>query len=71
MSPLADRFIVALGLGVFTVWSISCLAEIIGGGAYKTPLVIHGMMGTIVGAVFTEYRMRKRRREQEEAPDNE
>lgn len=66
MSPLPDRFIIALGLGIFTIWAISCIAEIVSGGAYKTPLALHGMMGTIVGAVFTEARMRRQRRKQQE-----
>lgn len=58
-----DRFIYGLGAGVFAVWSISCIAQIVTGGDYQTPIAIHGMMGTIVGAVFAEARIRVRRRQ--------
>lgn len=57
-----DRFILGLGGGVFIVWAVSCIAQIVTGGAYETPLAIHGVMGTIVGSVFTERQIRSRRR---------
>lgn len=71
---LPDRFIIGLGGGVFAVWALSVIAEIVANaldGSYHTPLPLHGMMGTIVGAVFTEARMRARRRalDQEDQPD--
>lgn len=59
---MQDRFIVGLGWGILACWAISVLAEIVSnavGGTYTTPLAVHAMMGTIVGAVFTEQRMRK------------
>lgn len=63
---MPDRFLVALGGGVFLVWAASMFAEMITRQAYTTPLAVHGMMGTIVGSVFTEYRMRKKQRERED-----
>lgn len=62
-----DRFILGLGGGIFIVWAISCIAEILSkagivSSGYDTPLAIHGVMGTIVGSVFTERRIRIRRR---------
>jgi hypothetical protein len=65
--PERDRFIVGLGAGVFIVWAFSMIAEVVTGGAYSTPLAVHGMMGTIVGAVFTERHMRRRHDEEEDA----
>jgi hypothetical protein len=59
---LPDRFIIGLGAAVTIVWSFSCIAEIVSTN-YHTPLALHGMMGTIVGAVFTEGRIRTKRRQ--------
>lgn len=61
-----DRFIVALGLGVFVVWAVSCLAQIVTHDAYTTPTALHGMMGTIVGSVFAEGWLRRGKRKADE-----
>lgn len=68
-----DRFIRGLGGGVFAIWAISCLAQIVTGATaipdYETPTAVHGMMGSIVGAVVAEIRLRSRRRQLSEEED--
>lgn len=54
-----DRFIIALGLGVFFVWASSCIAQIIASGSYTTPTALHAIMGTIVGSTFAEGWLRR------------
>lgn len=59
-------FTVGLGVAVTIAWLLSVGAEIYAantGGSYRTPLAIHGLMGTIVGAVYASWRVTKRNRE--------
>lgn len=58
-------FAIGLGIAVAAGWLFSFTVEIythaIGSAVpYTTPLVVHGLMGTVVGAVYASWRVSKR-----------
>lgn len=61
---------IGVGVLVAVMWAASMTIQLTTGGAYKTPLEVHGLMGTVVGALYTHDRIKRGRPSQrEEAPD--
>lgn len=53
---------VGIGILVALIWTASMIVELVSSQTYKTPLEVHGLMGTIVGALYTHERIRRSRR---------
>ena len=43
-----------VGMGVFVVWMIAILLSIVTRGQYEAPLILHGIFGGIVTALWGE-----------------
>lgn len=56
--PVSAAFIYGLGAAVTVAWLVSVFADIFVKG-YETPVALHGIMGTVVGAVFAADRLRR------------
>lgn len=54
-------FIYGLGAAVTIVWIASVIVSILD-HSYETPLVLHGLMGTVVGSVFSTVGLARGRR---------
>jgi hypothetical protein len=55
-------FIYGLGGAVAFCWVASVFASIIWHGHYDTPVALHGLMGTVVGSVFADAKLRAARK---------
>lgn len=59
------RFVVGIGVSVAILEALSVIAEIYTKAVlqldpgYTTPLALHGLMGTVVGAVYASMRVSK------------
>lgn len=60
--PISAAFIYGLGAAVTLAWLASVFADIVVKN-YDTPIALHGLMGTVVGSVFADTRLRRARRE--------
>lgn len=52
---------VGVGVAVAAVWMASMTLQLATRGEYATPLEVHGLMGTVVGALYTHERIRRSR----------
>lgn len=55
-------FTIAVGAVVAVIWTASMVVQLITQGAYTTPLEVHGLMGTVVGALYTQWRIERNRK---------
>jgi hypothetical protein len=63
--PISAAFVYGLGGAVAFAWFASIFADMIS-STYTTPLAVHGLMGTVVGSVYADIRLRIARRKLQE-----
>jgi|1185.fasta_scaffold1783452_2 hypothetical protein len=56
-----SQLTLVVGALVALVWTASMAVQLASQGAYSTPLEVHGLMGTVVGALYTHERIRRTR----------
>lgn len=59
--PVSAAFIYGLGAAVALAWLASVIGDIVI-APYSTPVALHGIMGTVVGSAFADFRLRNARR---------